>query len=186
MPMHAASPTIAPYTLLMRAAGFAARAHTTQRRKGEPGEPYINHPIRVAEILTEAGVTDVVALCAALLHDTVEDTEATTATLRELFGPEVASVVAEVTDPMELPKLEQKRLQVERAQALSPRARLVRLADKIANVDDMHRAPPRWKLERRRFYLEWASLVVDEIRGTHAALEARFDAVLAEARAAIG
>ena len=184
--MHAASPPTAPYTLLMRAAGFAARAHTGQRRKGEPGEPYINHPIRVAEILTEAGVTDVVALCAALLHDTVEDTEATPAVLQRVFGPEVAGVVAEVTDPTHLPKLDQKRLQVERAKQLSPRARLVRLADKIANVDDIHRAPPRWKIERRRFYLQWAALVVDQIRGTHPALEERFDAVLAEAHAGIG
>jgi hypothetical protein len=85
--------------LLARAADYAARQHIAQRRKGERGEPYVNHLTEVTALLAEAtDGSDVVLLMGGLLHDTLEDTDATYEDLVERFGPDVASLVAEVTD----------------------------------------------------------------------------------------
>jgi GTP diphosphokinase / guanosine-3',5'-bis(diphosphate) 3'-diphosphatase len=164
--------------LLLKALAFAAHKHRDQRRKDAEASPYINHPIALADVLVnEGGVTDVEVLCAALLHDTVEDTATTPAELAEAFGERVAGIVAEVTDDPKLPKAERKRLQVEHAGALSAQAKLVKLADKICNLRDVALRPPAsWDLERRREYFDWAKRVVDGLRGVHPGLEAAFDA----------
>ena len=164
--------------LLLKALAFAAHKHRDQRRKDAEASPYINHPIALADLLVnEGGVTDVEVLCAALLHDTVEDTATTPQELAEAFGSRVAGIVAEVTDDKKLPKAERKRLQIEHAAGLSPEAKLVKLADKICNLRDVaHRPPAHWDLARRREYFEWAKKVVDGVRGAHPRLEAAFDA----------
>uniref|UniRef100_A0A8D0EQ21 Guanosine-3',5'-bis(diphosphate) 3'-pyrophosphohydrolase MESH1 n=2 Tax=Strix TaxID=36304 RepID=A0A8D0EQ21_STROC len=129
---------------LLEAADFAAGKHKGQRRKDPEGTPFINHPIGVARILAhEAGVTDIVVLQAALLHDTVEDTDTTFSEIEERFGEEVRHVVEEVTDDKALPKMERKRLQIERAPGSSPRAKLVKLADKLYNLRDLNRCTPQ-------------------------------------------
>ena len=121
--------------LLARAADYAARQHIAQRRKGERAEPYVNHLIEVAALLAEAtDGSDVVLLMGGLLHDTLEDTDATYDDLVERFGPEVASLVAEVTDDKSLPKEERKRLQIEKTPAKSRRAKLLKIADKTSNL----------------------------------------------------
>jgi guanosine-3',5'-bis(diphosphate) 3'-pyrophosphohydrolase len=164
--------------LLLKALAFAAHKHRDQRRKDAEASPYINHPIALADVLVnEGGVSDVQVLCAALLHDTVEDTATTPEELAEAFGPRIARIVAEVTDDKTLPKAERKRLQVEHASSISREAKLVKLADKICNLRDVAVRPPAgWNLERRREYFEWAKSVVDRLRGVHPALEAAFDA----------
>jgi guanosine-3',5'-bis(diphosphate) 3'-pyrophosphohydrolase len=164
--------------LLLEALAFAAHKHRDQRRKDPEASPYINHPIALADVLVnEGGVSDVEVLCAALLHDTVEDTATTPQELEEAFGPRIARIVAEVTDDKTLSKAERKRLQVEHAARLSAEAKLVKLADKICNLRDVaERAPPGWDLARRREYFDWAKRVVDGLRGTHPRLEAAFDA----------
>ena len=164
--------------LLLKALAFAAYKHRDQRRKDPGASPYINHPIALADVLVnEGGVTDVEVLCAALLHDTVEDTATTPEELAGAFGERVARIVAEVTDDQTLPKAERKRLQVAHAGELSQEAKLVKLADKICNLRDVaERAPPSWDLARRREYFDWAKRVVDGLRGTHPRLEAAFDA----------
>lgn len=87
--------------------------------------------------------------------------------------------MAELTDDMTLPKPERKALQILLARDYSERARLVRLADKIANVRDVtHNPPAHWSLERRLRYLLWAGEVVGSLRGVHAALESLFDEAL--------
>jgi guanosine-3',5'-bis(diphosphate) 3'-pyrophosphohydrolase len=156
---------------------FAARKHRDQRRKDPEASPYINHPIALASILwNEAGVEDPLVICAALLHDTVEDTETTEAELIERFGAKVGAIVMEVTDDKDLEKAERKRLQVEHAPGLSREAKLVKLADKISNVRDVASAPPAgWPLERQREYFDWARSVVDGLRGVHPRLEQLFD-----------
>jgi guanosine-3',5'-bis(diphosphate) 3'-pyrophosphohydrolase len=163
--------------LLLRALAFAAHKHRDQRRKDAEASPYINHPIALADVLVnEGGVTDVEVLCAALLHDTVEDTATTPQELAQAFGARIAGIVAEVTDDTRLPRAERKRLQIEHAGALSPEAKLVKLADKICNVRDVANHPPaKWDLARRREYFEWAKAVVDRMRGVHPALERKFD-----------
>lgn len=94
---------------LFQALLFAAKKHQTQRRKDAQASPYINHPIAVASILATAGsVTDQATLMAALLHDTVEDTETTFEELEEHFGKEVRDIVGELTDDKTLQKHERK------------------------------------------------------------------------------
>ena len=170
-----------PFGLLTRALAFAAHKHRDQRRKDEEASPYINHPIALAEVLVhEGGIDDPVVLAAALLHDTLEDTETTRDELRAAFGEEIAAIVAEVSDDKTLEKAERKQLQIEHASALSPGARLVKLADKTCNLRDVADRPPAgWDLQRRQQYFDWARSVIDGIRGTHAALEAAFDAAYA-------
>ena len=170
-----------PFGLLTRALAFAAHKHRDQRRKDAEASPYINHPIALAEVLVhEGGIDDPVVLAAALLHDTLEDTETTRDELRAAFGEEIAAIVAEVSDDKTLEKAERKQLQIEHASALSPGARLVKLADKTCNLRDVADRPPAgWDLPRRQQYFDWARSVIDGIRGTHAALEAAFDAAYA-------
>jgi guanosine-3',5'-bis(diphosphate) 3'-pyrophosphohydrolase len=165
-------------TLLLNALSFAAHQHRDQRRKNADASPYINHPIAVAQILcSEAGIDDVEILCAALLHDTIEDTKATHHELMGKFGGRVADLVQEVTDNKGLSPAERKRAQIDHAQRLSPGAKLVKIAHKIANLRDVaHDPPSNWCLRRRRQYFDWAKQVVDQLRGRHAALERLFDA----------
>lgn len=167
---------------VLRAAGFAAQRHRNQRRKDVDASPYINHPLEVANILAvEAGITDPAVLCAALLHDTLEDTETLAEHLVAEFGPEVAALVQEVSDDKTLPAGERKRLQIEHAAHLSPRAGLVKLADKIANLRDMAHAPPaNWSVQRRREYFEWARAVVMRVPPTGTGLEDLFAAAFSE------
>jgi len=170
------------FPILFHALEFAAHKHRDQRRKDVDATPYINHPIQLAGLLArEGGVSDPVILAAAILHDTVEDTETTAAELEREFGPAIAAIVMEVTDDKSLLKAERKRLQVEHAAHISHGAKLVKLADKICNVRDMNRAPPAdWNLARRREYFDWARDVVDRMRGTQARLESLFDAEMAK------
>jgi guanosine-3',5'-bis(diphosphate) 3'-pyrophosphohydrolase len=177
-------PKFADYAALFAALHFAAEKHRDQRRKGEGASPYINHPIEVAELLVRVGeVTDVVLLQAAVLHDTVEDTETTFAELEERFGLAVRRLVEEVSDDKSLPKEERKRQQVEHAPALSAGARQIKLADKACNVRDLSNKPPLdWSAERCAEYLLWSEKVVNGCRGVNPPLEREFDRVLAEAR----
>jgi (p)ppGpp synthase/HD superfamily hydrolase len=111
--------------LLRKAATFAARKHRVQRRKDAEASPYINHPIEVVEILARiGGVDDVILLQAALLHDTVEDTQASPEELEQEFGTAVRKLVEEVTDDKSLPTMERKLLQIEHAPHLSCRAKM--------------------------------------------------------------
>ena len=167
--------------LLLRAIRFAAWKHRDQRRKGQRAEPYINHPLELAHVLWfEGGVRDEATLVAALLHDTLEDTQTTVQELQGEFGEEIGSIVMEVSDEPTLDWRVRKKLQVTRAKTATPRARLVKLADKICNLRDIASNPPaNWDLERRQQYFVWAGLVVDGVRGTHERLEALFDEALA-------
>ncbi|QJR16949.1 HD domain-containing protein [Usitatibacter palustris] len=166
-----------PLFLLIKAVDFAAHKHRDQRRKDAEASPYINHPIALTRVLrVEAGVSDIDVLVAALLHDTIEDTETTRDELEREFGAHIAGIVDEVTDDKNLVKADRKRMQVEHAATISPEAKLVKLADKICNLRDMLTAPPaNWPLERRIEYFDWAKEVVDQLRGAHPGLEALFD-----------
>ena len=162
--------------LLIKAMSFAAHKHKDQRRKDKEASPYINHPIGLAEVLVNVGnVTDINTVCAALLHDTVEDTETTTEELTENFGAEISDIVMEVTDDQTLSKEERKQAQIDHAMHLSKQARAVKLADKICNLGDVSSSPPDWPLERRQQYFDWARNVIDELRGEWSELEAEFD-----------
>jgi GTP diphosphokinase / guanosine-3',5'-bis(diphosphate) 3'-diphosphatase len=168
-------------TKLLDAIAFAADKHRHQRRKDAEASPYINHPIALAHLLAGTGrVQDIVVLQAAVLHDTVEDTDTSLEELAERFGPKVATVVAELTDDKSLPKARRKELQVEHAAHKSHEAALVKLADKTCNLRDIASAPPAdWSLARRREYFDWAKRVVDALPAVNSALRAAFDAAYA-------
>ncbi|XP_028298077.1 guanosine-3',5'-bis(diphosphate) 3'-pyrophosphohydrolase MESH1 [Gouania willdenowi] len=163
--------------LLLETVHFAAEKHRNQRRKDPEATPYINHPIGVARILShEAGITNIEVLQAALLHDTVEDTNTSPAELQHHFGAVVAGIVAEVTDDKSLTKAERKQAQVEHAASSSFNAKLVKLADKLYNLRDLnHCTPVGWSSERVQQYFLWASEVVGGLRGTSAVLEEKLD-----------
>lgn len=165
---------------VLRAALFAAERHRNQRRKDAEASPYVNHPIAVASVLAaEGGVTDPDVLCAALLHDTLEDTETTADELRDAFGGRVCDIVLEVTDDKSLQKAERTQLQVVHAATASPSAQLVKLADKISNLRDLLNSPPAdWPAERKQAYFDWAERVVAGLRGVHPGLEKVFDALI--------
>jgi len=174
---------------LLDAASFAARHHTGQKRKGESGEPYINHPLEVANLIANVGgVDDVDILIAAILHDTVEDCFSVSGEdIRQHFGERVAGFVLEVTDDKSLPKAERKQLQVEHAPHLSQGAKTVKLADKISNIHDITNSPPAdWPRERRLEYIRWAELVVAGLRGVNAPLEVYFDQAIEKAKRTFG
>lgn len=169
--------TDADTLLLLKATRFAAHKHRDQRRKDVLASPYINHPVMVTSILAEeAHILDINVLCGGLLHDTIEDTDTSSEELLYEFGADIQRIVLEVTDDNRLPKVDRKRLQIEQAASASYEGRLVKLADKIANLRDMVNAPPaQWPTKRIREYYDWATAVIDQIRGTNPTLERLFD-----------
>jgi len=169
---------------VLKAVDAAAKWHVAQKRKGVAGEPYINHLIEVATLVAEATAGDDPNLViAALLHDAIEDQEIPRKVIAERFGEDVAALVVEVTDDKTLPKLERKRLQVVNAPNKSPRAKLLKLADKISNLNSVADSPPgHWSLERRREYVVWARQVVAGLGSdVNPALQERFGAAAARA-----
>ena len=148
-----------------------------QRRKGAAQEPYINHLLEVASLVTEATAgTEPDVVIAALLHDAIEDQGVTAETIASEFGRHVANIVMELTDDKSLPKVERKRLQVENASHKSRQAKLIKLADKTSNVRAVANSPaPDWSIQRRQEYIDWSKSVVAGLRGTSPWLEQQFD-----------
>lgn len=172
-----------PDSLLLAAIKYASEKHILQRRKGCNDIPYINHTIRVAYILQQTGKeSNPVLLSAAVLHDVLEDTDATAAQLTELFGEEVSSIVQEVTDDMTLTYDDRKRFQIKKAPTLSNKAKLIKIADKISNIQDILTSPLTWSNRRKRKYVEWSEKVVDGCRGLNEDLDNYFDEVATHAK----
>jgi (p)ppGpp synthase/HD superfamily hydrolase len=168
----------------LNALEFSANKHRSQKRKDEAGSPYINHPIKVARLLwNEGAVRNIDIIIAAILHDTVEDTDTSIEEIKNLFGEKVALYVSEVTDDKKLLKAERKRMQIEHAPHISNEAKQVKLSDKISNVSDIvYSAPADWPLQRKIEYLDWADKVVAGLRGCNARLEKVYDEILKDAR----
>ena len=160
---------------LAKAYSLAAHWHSTQRRKGNAAEPYVNHLAEVAHLIAET-TGDVDITIAAVLHDASEDAGVTAAQIEAEFGARVAGIVLEVTDDKSQPKAERKRLQVETTPSKSPAAKMLKLADKTSNLRSLVNSPPgNWPEERKADYLAWARQVVDGARGVNDWLEAVFD-----------
>lgn len=168
-----------PVEIIIKCVNFAAIKHKNQRRKDPEETPYINHPIGVANILiSEAKITDSEVIQAALLHDTVEDTDTTLEEIEKAFGSVVQSIVAEVTDDKSLPKATRKDLQIIHAPKSSTQAKLVKLADKLYNLRDLEKSIPKgWTTERVQEYFVWSKKVVDGLRGTNQIMEDSLDEI---------
>ena len=161
---------------VMDAAVYAAVKHQYQRRAGYGQLPYMNHLLKVTEALIRVGEErDEALLLAAVLHDVLEDTDATHEELAQRFGREAADIVQELTDDMSIPYMERKWLQVEKASQLSEKARKIRIVDKITNIRDILTYPLDWPLEKKQNYLSNSIQVVARIRGGNPRLEAWFD-----------
>jgi GTP diphosphokinase / guanosine-3',5'-bis(diphosphate) 3'-diphosphatase len=169
-------PPLGAVQRILKAARFASIKHVKQKRKGSAAEPYLNHLIEVAELVSSAmRRLDEDLICAALLHDVLEDTPTTEQELARAFGPEVAAVVAEVTDDKSLDKAERKRRQIAHAPHLSVRAQTIKIADKISNLRAIVETPPAdWSIERKREYFQWARQVVDACPAPNDVLKSEF------------
>jgi guanosine-3',5'-bis(diphosphate) 3'-pyrophosphohydrolase len=165
---------------IVSALDFAARKHRDQRRKDHAASPYINHPISLVSILViEAGISDPNVIVAAILHDTIEDTDTTPEEIERHFGQKIKTIVEEVTDDRSLSRDVRKELQVKHASHLSTEAALVKLADKIANLRDLQCSPPlNWSCERKQDYFDWAEKVVKNINDPHPRLMEIFSSTI--------
>jgi len=177
-------------SLILRAANFAARVHTTHKRKGAGGEPYVNHVLEVAGILAANGAP-IEAVIAGLLHDTVEDSDKdpdpiTHERLVAEFGETVAAIVAEATDDKSLPKEVRKALQIRHAPSRTDAAKQLKLADKISNLRAIAATPPaNWEHARRVEYVGWAGRVAVGLKGVNPKLDALFESAYRDAMRAL-
>lgn len=109
---------------ILQAGSFAADKHLDQRRKDAEATPYINHPLALATLLADGAIVDGDVLCAALLHDTIEDTNTTQTELAQVFGQVVAAMVAEVTDDKSFDKQVRKQRRIDQLPAWQQLRRL--------------------------------------------------------------
>jgi (p)ppGpp synthase/HD superfamily hydrolase len=173
--------------LVSEAADFAARRHSGMARKGRGNEPYVNHLAEVANLLaTATDGTDAELVAAGWLHDTVEDTKTTREELAQKFSKRVATLVADVTDDMTLPKDQRRQQQIIDAPNKSPGAKLIKIADKISNIR-ARILPQPGQDEREDLidYVGWAEKVVAGCRGVNAALDRNFDETVKQARSTL-
>jgi guanosine-3',5'-bis(diphosphate) 3'-pyrophosphohydrolase len=167
---------------IFKALEFSAFKHRRQRRKGSSGIPYINHPIEVVCLLLnklESPNTDLIV--AALLHDTLEDTDTKPDEISQKFGENVLHIVEEVTDNMKLAYIERKNQQVMKARSLSYEARCIKIADKTCNIHDVLYTRIRWPKIRKKEYIRWAIRVIKEIDNTNSELINAFYSTVSEA-----
>ena len=159
---------------------FSTGKHRFQTRKDPDQTPYIIHPIGVANILMTTGkIRDPDIIIGALLHDTLEDTQTTFEEIEQRFGIRAANFIREVTDDKSLPKETRKHLQVEHAPEKSAGAAQIKLADKLYNLSDLTKAPPRdWEIERIDAYFQWAQSVVNRLPWVNAPLKQAVDKVI--------
>src|SRR6201999_3711869 len=139
--------------LLNRAYVYAMRAHGEQKRAS--GDPYFSHPLQVAAILTDLKLDDA-TIAAALLHDTIEDTDATRAEIDKLFGQEIGHLVEGLTKLKKLDLVSKEAKQAENLRKLllaiadDVRVLLIKLADRLHNMRTLESRPP----EARRITAE--------------------------------
>ncbi|GAA5866930.1 hypothetical protein JCM3774_004607 [Rhodotorula dairenensis] len=168
----------ATLTRLLEAAHFAAVAHNQQRRKSAAQPAYIQHPLHVALLLASPESSlypdpPVEILQAAVLHDTIEDTDVTARDLEQKFGKDVTRIVLECSDDKHQNKAQRKQAQIDSAAHKSDAAKHVKLADKLSNLRDLmspEGRPSGWSVERIQEYFVWAKKVTDRCRSVNPGL----------------
>lgn len=163
--------------LVRRAKEFAIRAHDGKIRPNRAQEPYSAHLSETAELIAEAGGSEI-EISAGWLHDTVEDTDVTIEQIMAEFGTEVACVVQGLTDP-EWPEgistLTRKKFQAVRVKSESNSIKLCKLADQTSNVRSVAVDPPiKWIAQKCRDYVEGAKLIAIECQGISSILDKYF------------
>lgn len=158
---------------LLRAITYGAEKHQGQTRYDAEKTPYIIHPLQVCDNLWEIGeIRNLNILIAAILHDTLEDTSATEEEIQRYFGARVCETIKEVTNDPNLGSEENKQRQIDHAPLMTQDARLVKLADRLANIVDLNTSPPSsWSPEKVNGYSAWGQKLLISLKGTNAPLE---------------
>ncbi|GAA5838279.1 hypothetical protein JCM9279_003186 [Rhodotorula babjevae] len=170
---------------LLATAHWAALAHSQQRRKSGAQPAYIQHPLHVASLLAAPASSlhpdpPLEVLQAAILHDTVEDTDVTEHDLLDRFGPVVTRIVLECSDDKDLNKEQRKQAQIDSAPHKSEQAKHVKLADKLSNLTDLmspEGRPAGWSVKRIQEYFIWAKRVTDGCVDVNPGLGAQLDEI---------
>jgi|YNPNPStandDraft_1061719.scaffolds.fasta_scaffold52212_2 (p)ppGpp synthase/HD superfamily hydrolase len=155
--------------------------HGGQLRK-DGSTPYLVHLLRVGLILVQAGAS-VPVICAGLTHDLIEDTKASWDTIAEALGPEVADLVAAVSEDKRRPRAERKAEYLAHLSSQPPEVQMLQLADWIDNVQDLASSP--WSAAQKQAYLRRAEQVWERTAGHHEALRSHLRAALEEQWAAL-
>jgi len=146
--------------IILDAISFAIDKHGKQVRKDAEESAYIRHPIEVAQLLIMAGIVDENVIAAAVLHDVVEDCGVSIMEIYCRFNSEIAMIVQEVSDDPALSGMARKDAQVVKVGMISPEGKLIKVADKICNLQDvLYRPPVTWDDARKAAYFDFAERV---------------------------
>ena len=159
--------TIIRMNNMAKAYEMAANAHAGQVRKGN-GEPYINHPVRVAHMISTAGINSrhemIDLIVAAILHDTVEDSDLTLEEIGTTFGTKVRDLVDGCTDTprmKKMPRPKRKAAQARKIRDLDQGVQLIKLADQVDNMESLFRTLESFGTEDAISRMEGMLLVVN-------------------------
>lgn len=160
---------------ISKALMYSSLKHKNQRRKDKDQTPYINHPITVMNILITHNINDKDVLIGALLHDIIEDTSGTFEEIEEQFNKKIAEIVLDCSDNKSLSKITKKQQQIEKSAYKSLEAKLVKMADKIANINSLNNEKPEsWSDSRVLGYIVWSKKVMDTIKSSNISLYETF------------
>ncbi len=148
----------------LKAVCFAAEKHKHQRHKGD-GSSYICHPLGVAQILWDEGSCGWIdIMTAAVLHNTLENTDTTEDELNEIFGEEITKIVVGCTNDKSLPIARRKQLQIEHAAKVDVAVCFVKTAVTIHSMRDLLNVLPKgWSLEHIQGYFVWGKALLSAI-----------------------
>lgn len=132
--------------IVAKAKLWATQAHEGQYRKFS-GQPYVEHPKRVAQIILrykDSAELDML-LAAALLHDTIEDSSTSEEDIFHEFGPDVLNIVAELTTPTTVTKSEKREYLAKKMTGMTSYALVIKLADRLDNCSDLRHATKQFR-----------------------------------------
>ncbi|MEP4892451.1 MAG: HD domain-containing protein [Aliiglaciecola sp.] len=142
--------------ILNKAKTLAMQAHQNQTRKFD-NSPYVNHLNEVRAILEYFNFSDVKVLCAALLHDVIEDTSVTSIEIEKTLGVEVRSMVEQLTDDKSLSLKGRRQTAINKLIDQQATIHAIKLADLISNLSAL---PASWKMDKRKDYFSWCENLI--------------------------
>ncbi len=171
--LESKSLTESDVSMIRRAVSFAAEKHQSQFRKNDKKTPYIIHPIGVADHIMRIGdVYDVDVVIAALLHDVTDETGVTFEEIAAHFGLKVTGYIQEIIGDQTLSDKERQKRQIVEAPDSSAGASLIKMADKLHNLNTLMNNPSRgWTQGAIDSYFQWAEVVVDRLPSVNDSLK---------------
>jgi guanosine-3',5'-bis(diphosphate) 3'-pyrophosphohydrolase len=168
--------------VVLDAVAFSAEKHKLQVKSNAKKTPYIIHPLEVADHVARiGGVYDKDVLIAALLHDVLDDTATTEKEISNLYGNNVASYVVEMTTTKGISLKEQKKEQIRSAFHQTPSVAIIKLSDKLSNLETLAKNPPsNWSRDRIDQYFQWAQSVIENLPESNLPLKKQVKQVIAD------